>query len=264
MEELLVIKIGGNIIDNETALSNFLIDFASLNGAKILAHGGGKLATELSSKLGIETKLADGRRITDDATIKVVTMTYAGWINKSIVAKLQSLNCNAIGLTGADANILPAVTRPVKDIDYGWVGDIVGEKINAGFLNSLLTDSVIPVIAPIAANSNGQLLNINADTVARALAEGLSHFYNVKLIYCFEKNGLLKDVNDESSVIHKLNRAEADELKSDGTISKGMLPKIDNAFGAIANGVSSVIIGHAAEIKKLAQNEKGYGTSIQA
>jgi acetylglutamate kinase len=261
---LLIIKIGGNIIDDERALNSFLHDFAALPQQKILVHGGGKLATELSTKLGIETKILEGRRITDEETIKVVTMTYAGWINKTIVARLQSKQCNAIGLSGADANIIPAVRRPVRDIDYGLVGDILNKEIDKGLINILLQQQLTPVIAPLACDSAGNLLNINADTVAQALAEAMSANYDTTLIYCFEKNGLLRSVDDNNSVIPEINFASAETLKADGTISKGMIPKIDNAFAALKNGVNKVIIGNASHIRQLASTEKGYGTRIQS
>lgn len=263
MKELLVIKIGGNIIDDERALSDFLADFASITIPKILIHGGGKLATELSNKLGIETRMVEGRRITDEETIKVVTMTYAGWINKSIVARLESQGLTAIGLSGADANLIPAVKRPVKDIDYGWVGDILTEKINSIFLSKLLTDGITPVIAPISSDGAGHLLNVNADTIAQSLAEAMSSLYDTRLVYCFEKKGLLSDVNDDSSVVTEVTQKDAETMKANGIIIKGMIPKIDNAFKAINNGVKTVVIGHAADIKQIAQKQKGYGTYIR-
>ena len=264
MEELLVIKIGGNIIDNESALNQFLQDFANIKAHKILVHGGGKIATDLSNQLGIETKMVEGRRVTDEQTIRVVTMTYAGWINKSITALLQSKKCNVIGLSGADAKLFPAIKRPVVEWDYGLVGDLLGEHVNTQFLNQLLVSGIVPVIAPITCDDNGHLLNVNADTVARTLAEALSKMYRTTLIYCFEKNGLLRDVNDGLSVIHEIDRISAERLKESGVINKGMIPKIDNALGAIGNGVNSVIIGHATHILKMAQKEKGYGTYVRA
>lgn len=263
MEKLLVVKIGGNIIDNNQALDKFLIDFASLPLPKILVHGGGKLATELSQRLGIVTNIVEGRRITDLETIKVVTMTYAGWINKNITARLQALNCNAIGLCGADAKLLPAVKRPVKEIDYGLVGDLDYENVNATLLANFLSIACTPVIAPVTANATGDLLNVNADTVAQALAQALSSFYNTTLIYCFEKKGLLADVNNNDSVIAEVNKLNADLLKQQGVIAQGMIPKIDNAVNAIEKGVQKVIIGHAAFIKEMAEEQKGYGTYIR-
>ena len=262
MKELLVVKIGGNIIDDEQALNRFLTDFATIKMPKILVHGGGKLATELSNRLGIETKMVDGRRITDDATLKVVTMTYAGWINKSITAKLQSKGCSAIGLCGADAKLMPAVKRIQGEVDYGWVGDIESRDVNITLLSQLLDAGLTIVLAPITGNAEGQLLNVNADTVARTLAEALSRTYDTSLIYCFEKNGLLLDVNDEASVIQKVDGKVIAELKGKGVIAKGMIPKIDNALNAAKNGVGTVIIGHAEHIKAMAQKQNEYGTCV--
>lgn len=264
MNKLLVVKIGGNIIDNAPALDSFLSKLAQIDTPKILVHGGGKLATDLSAKLNIPTQMVEGRRITDAETIKVVTMTYAGWVNKTIVAKLLAKGCTAIGLSGADAKLIPAVKRPVKDIDYGWVGDIESDKVNASFLKTLLVLGVTPVVAPISCDAEGNLLNVNADTVARTLAEAMGKDYEVTLAYCFEKNGLLMDVNDDDSVIQEITLVNAQELKASGIISDGMVPKIDNAFGAIANGVNTVVIGHANNIKQMANHEVGFGTFIKA
>lgn len=259
-----MIKIGGNIIDDSGALNPFLNDFATMASPKILIHGGGKLATELSAQLGIETKMVEGRRITDEETMKVVTMTYAGWVNKTIVAALQSKKCNALGLSGVDANLIPAQKRPVKDIDYGWVGDINKAKINTGFLKHILSLGIAPVIAPISSDADGHLLNINADTIAKTIAEAISEHYQVKLVYCFEKSGLLLDINDDNSVINEIDFAQAEQLKKEGIINAGMVPKIDNALEALNNGVSSVVIGHAKNIVEIINGEKGFGTSIKA
>ena len=264
MEELIVVKIGGNIIDDETALRAFLADFASISTNKILVHGGGRLATELSTKLGIETHMVDGRRITDADTIRIVTMTYAGWINKNITAVLQSLECDAIGLCGADGKIIPAVKRPVKEIDYGWVGDIEQDKVNVAFLGQLIENGYTTVVAPITADKDGNLLNVNADTIAQVLAQALSPFYTTTLIYCFEKNGLLLDVADSASVVEEINSRYADDLKKSGAITNGMIPKIDNAFRAIESGVHNVAMGHAANIKQMVSGKKGYGTYFKA
>ncbi len=260
---LLVVKIGGNVIDDENKLHSFLSDFVSLPQQKILVHGGGKLATELSGKLGIETKMVNGRRITDAETIKAVTMTYAGWINKNIVAKLQSKDCTALGLSGADVNLLPAKKRPVEDVDYGFVGDLIPEWVNSGFLRLLVEQTIVPVVAPITSNHEGTLLNVNADTVAQVIAEAMSGHFDTNLIYCFEKNGLLKNVDDHSSIIPEVNFEIAETLKTKKLITDGMIPKIDNAFAAIKKGVHTVIIGNAFQIKELADNKKGYGTRIQ-
>lgn len=264
MQELTVVKIGGNVLDNETALQNFLQDFAKLEGPKLLVHGGGKLATELSAKLGIETKMVEGRRITDEATIRVVTMVYAGYINKSVVAALQAKGCKAIGLSGADAQLLPAIKRPVKDVDYGWVGDLNALDVNVNLLNQLVQAGITPVVAPISCDAEGHLLNVNADTVAKTLAEALSATYNTTLIYCFEKNGLLRHVEDDNSVIAEIDVQSAAAMKADGSISKGMVPKIDNAFDAINKGVSAVYIGSAHHILQMKSRMAGFGTCIKA
>jgi len=264
MDNLFVVKIGGNIIDDEQALAAFLADFAAINRPKILVHGGGKLATEVSAALGIQAQFVEGRRITDEATLKVVTMVYAGWINKRITAILQANSCKAIGLSGVDANLLPAVKRPVKDVDFGFVGDLLSARVNAGFLNQLLQQGISPVIAPITADATGQLLNVNADTVARTIAQAMCATHTTDLVYCFEKNGLLRNVEDDNSVIESVNASIAAQLKADGIITKGMLPKIDNALASVANGVRNVVIGHGAHIAQIAQQQKGYGTYVTA
>lgn len=262
MGKLTVIKIGGNVIDNAPALDKFLSDLSAISDYKILVHGGGKLATELSTRLGIETKMVDGRRITDLETIKVVTMTYAGFVNKSVVAKLQAHGCSAIGLSGADARLIPAVKRPVNDIDYGWVGDVETSRINKQLLDTLLRSGTTPVIAPISCTVDGHLLNINADTIAQSIAVAMSSIYETILLYCFEKKGVLTDVADPRSVIPVIKVSEAEKLKQDGTVGSGMIPKIDNACSAICDGVSQVIIGHADDIISIVNDQSGYGTRI--
>ena len=259
-QELLIVKIGGNIIDDKNALDSFLSAFASISKPKILIHGGGKIATDLSKIMGIETKMHDGRRITGEGDLQVVEMTYAGWINKAIAAKLNAKNNLAIGLSGVDGKLIPAVKRPVKDIDYGFVGDLLSNEVNVGLLDFLLKQKAVPVIAPITADKVGNLLNVNADTVAQVLAESLSNEYTVNLVYCFERNGLLLDTKDENSVIHEINFEKAKELKAKGTISAGMIPKTDNALSAVKNGVDSVVIGHAKDILQLASKENNCGT----
>src|SRR4051794_7842960 len=196
MEQLYIIKIGGNVIDNENYLSIFLSDFSKIKDQKILIHGGGKIATRIGDKLGIESKYSDGRRITDDATIDLVTMVYGGLVNKKIVAQLQAVNCNAIGLTGADANSIPATKRPVKDVDFGWVGDVDTTKLDVTNLKLLLENGLVPVFAPLTHDVQGHILNTNADTVASSLSIGLSKYFDVRLVYCFEKKGILEDVED--------------------------------------------------------------------
>jgi acetylglutamate kinase len=262
MQELFVVKIGGNIIDDEKQLNSFLTDFADITQPKILIHGGGKLATELSARLGIETRMISGRRITDEPTLKTVTMTYAGWINKSITAKLQSLKCNSIGLCGADAKVIPSVKRPVKEIDYGFVGDILSNEINSAFLDLLLQEGITPIIAPVSFDSSGQLLNVNADGVASSLAVSMSSLYQTTLAFCFEKKGLLKDLADENSVIDLIREKDVEELKADNTISQGMIPKVDSAFLALHRGVHQVYITHASFVKHIVVHETGYGTCI--
>lgn len=262
MEQLFVIKIGGNVIDDEKNLTAFLQNFASINAKKILVHGGGKIATKIGEQLGIQSNYINGRRITDEATIDLVTMVYGGLVNKKIVAKLQSLNCDAIGLTGADANIIPAVKRPVKDIDYGFVGDVIKEKIAIKNLEVLLANNFTLVIAPLTHDGKGQMLNTNADTVASSLAVALSNRYDVRLIYCFEKNGVLENVEDDDSVIKLITKEKYQQLLTDKKLFDGILPKIDNAFAAIDNGVKEVLIGHAND---LLQNVTPYtkGTLIK-
>jgi acetylglutamate kinase len=264
VEPLLVIKIGGNIIDNEAALLPFLRQFALLDGKKILVHGGGKIATQIGDKLGVESKYSNGRRITDAETIDLVTMVYAGLINKNIVAKLQSIHCNAIGLSGADANCLPATKREVKDIDYGFVGDIINSRINNNFLATLInTENCVPIFCPITHNQQGQLLNTNADTVAQEIALALSSTFNVHLIYIFEKNGVLLDVENENSVIPNITRALFEQLKQPQAttgkpiVFEGMLPKIENALLAVQQGVEKVSIGNAQNLAQLIKGEKG-------
>jgi len=243
-----VIKIGGNVIDNDAALAQFLSDFVALDGLKILVHGGGKLATRLAERLDIPVQMHDGRRITDAETLKIATMVYAGWINKTVVAKLQHLNCNAIGLSGTDANVIPAKRRSPVPIDFGFVGDIQSEDINFSFLNLLLQQQMCPVFCAITHDKQGNLLNSNADTIASSLAANLSSDYDTRLIFCFEKNGVLSNPDDDDSAIAEITRTTYAALKTDGVITAGMIPKIDNAFSAIDAGVNEVIIKHAKNL----------------
>jgi acetylglutamate kinase len=258
MEKLFVIKIGGNIIDDETKLSSFLKDFATIDGKKILVHGGGKLATKLATALGVEQQMVEGRRITDAVTLKIVTMVYAGSINKNIVAQLQSYHCNSIGLSGADGNAIQAHKRIHPTIDYGFVGDV--DQVNTSLLKSLLDQNIAVVLAPITVDMNGQLLNTNADTIAQETAKAMSSLYSVELIYSFEKSGVLLDVNDESSVIASINPSSYQQLKQEKKIFEGMIPKLDNAFTALQSGVKKVIIGKAETIRELISGNAG--TSI--
>lgn len=250
MEKLFVIKIGGNVIDDESNLSAFLKNFTAVPGKKILIHGGGKIATRIGDKLGIESKYINGRRITDAETIDLVTMVYGGLVNKKIVAKLQSLQCNAIGLTGADANLIPASKRPVtkEGIDFGFVGDVNNSQLTANSWELLLGSGFIPVIAPLTHDGKGQILNTNADTMASSIAVALSKQYSVRLIYCFEKKGVLEDVNDDNSAITLITKEIYQQLKDGNKLFDGILPKIDNAFAAINSGVAEVLIGHADDL----------------
>ncbi len=243
------------MIDNADACANFLKAFAQLEGSKILVHGGGKIATQTAAQLGIETNMVDGRRITDRSMLDVVTMVYGGLVNKNLVAQLQANGCNAIGLTGADGGIIRSVKRPVKTIDYGFVGDI--EEVNAPQLQSLLKSSLIPVIAPLTYSREGLLLNTNADTMASATAVALAGTYSINLVYCFEKKGVLSDPDDDEAVIDKLNPATYAEYKSTGVINKGMIPKLDNAFEALKSGVDRVTICHANDLLNVAIGDSG-------
>ncbi|MFZ1452411.1 MAG: acetylglutamate kinase [Ferruginibacter sp.] len=263
MEKLFVIKIGGNVVDDSTALNSFLQKFAAIDAFKILIHGGGKIATTIGKQMGLTPNYINGRRITDEATIDLVTMVYGGLINKQLVAALQSMHCNAIGLTGADANIIPAIKRPVTDIDYGFVGDIKHGEVGAEILQAFLDNNLVPVVAPLTHDGQGQLLNTNADTIASVLAVALSGQYDVRLIYCFEKKGVLENIEDDSSVIQLINKEKYQQLLDDKKLADGILPKIDNAFAAISNGVQEVLIGHADD---LLQNitENTIGTLIKS
>lgn len=254
MKELVIVKIGGNIIDDEKALQKVVSTFLKIPSAKILIHGGGKLATELSNKLGIETKMIDGRRITDADTLKITTMVYAGWINKNIVAQLNSNKQQAIGISGADLLMIPSAKRKNKTINYGFVGDVISKKINIKAFEFFLKSNITPVIAPITCTKKGQLLNTNADSMASAIAIALSKKYKVKLIYCFEKEGVL---DENEKVIPSMNKNFYKQLKQNKTIKDGMIPKLDNSFNAINNGVKSVYIGHAHNLKQLLKEKNG-------
>jgi len=253
--KLFVIKIGGNVIDDEKNLSSFLQSFASIRVPKILVHGGGKLATKLAEQLGIVQQMIDGRRITDAETLKIVTMVYAGYINKNIVAQLQANGCNAVGLSGADGNAIIAHKRIHPNIDYGFVGDI--DTINFDFLQNLLQQNIAIVQSPITVDASGQLLNTNADTIAQEIAKAMSKWYDVELIYSFEKNGVLLDINDETSVIPTIDTKSYQILKQENKIFAGMIPKLDNAFAALQSGVKKVIIGKAEDLQNLIKNKTG-------
>jgi acetylglutamate kinase len=243
-----VIKIGGNVLDDAHQLAEFVENFSAVQGPKILVHGGGKIATKLGARLGLEPKYIDGRRITDEDTLQLVTMVYGGLINKQLVAALQARGCNAIGLTGADGNIIPAKKRPAEPIDFGWVGDVKSNEIDSALLHAILQKNLAIVFAPLTHDGQGNMLNTNADTIASALAVALSSRYQVQLVYCFEKKGVLLDVEDEDSVISRINRADFLELKTGQKLHSGILPKIENALKAVESGVNKVIIGHASDL----------------
>lgn len=249
MNKLFIIKIGGNVLDNPTALNNFLSDFASIKEPKILIHGGGKIATKLGEQLGIQANYVNGRRITDEKTLDLVTMVYGGLVNKQIVASLQKSGCNAFGLTGADGNMIKAVKRPVKDIDYGFVGDITAESVNSALLYFMLKQNVVPVFAPLT-HSDGSMLNTNADTIASVLAVAMAKHFDVRLIFCFEKKGVLRDVNDNASVIRHLPKSTYEELLKKSAFADGILPKLENAYNAIHAGVKEVLIGEASDLQR--------------
>ena len=240
-----VVKIGGNVIDNDKALTEFVKRFVALEGPKVLVHGGGKLATRLSEQLNIPTTMIDGRRVTDRQTLDVVTMVYAGLVNKRIVALLQSCGCNAIGLSGADGNVVRATRRPTQPVDYGFVGDISVEGVNASFLLSLVESGITPVMCSIMHQGEGTLLNCNADSVASAVAVALAQKAETELVFCFEKAGVMADVDDPNSVIPLITPDTYAELKAQGVVNKGMIPKIDNAFHALKQGVARVTIKHS-------------------
>lgn len=247
-DNLTIVKVGGNVVEEEASLKALLKDFSRIAGNKILVHGGGKSATILSEKLGLESKKVEGRRITDLETLKVVTMVYAGLVNKSIVAGLQALSNNSIGLTGADLDLIRAAKRPVGEIDYGYVGDI--KQVNYQALTELLNTGAVPVIAPITHDGHGQLLNTNADTIASELAVAMCFDYDVRLIFCFEKSGVLMNEADESTIVREITPQLFDQLKKDGVVSGGMIPKLSDGFAALHRGVGVVVITNAAGISE--------------
>lgn len=255
MKKLFVIKIGGNIIDDDTKLSSFLEEFASVKEKKVLVHGGGKLATKLAEKMGVEQQMVEGRRITDAETLKIVTMVYAGYINKNIVAALHKYGCNAIGITGADGNAIQAHKRQKGQVDYGFAGDI--DSVNTMFIDGLLSQGNDIVVAPITHDKNGQLLNTNADTIAQEVATAMSSMYNVSLVYGFEKAGVLLDAERDETVIPEIEPTYYAKLKKDNVIFAGMIPKLDNAFAAIDKGVKRVIIGKAENLSALIEGKSG-------
>ena len=255
-QDLLIVKVGGKIVENPVALKCLITDVAAIRQPKALVHGGGVMATKMAERLGIKTTMVEGRRVTDDDMLDVVTMVYGGLVNKRLVALLQWHKQNAIGLTGADMNIMLCAKRPVRTVDYGWVGDV--KKANGKALAQLIGSGVMPVIAPLTHDGMGHMLNTNADTMAAATATALSRYYNVTLVYCFEKNGVLMNPDDDDSVIPVLRMSQYDQLKSLGIIKDGMIPKLDNAFATLDNGVHEVVITNAANLSDLTK-----GTHIQ-
>lgn len=260
MEKLVVIKIGGNIVDSEEALKNFLLDFSQIPHRKVLVHGGGKIASRIGQSLGIEPNMVEGRRVTDKETLDVVTMVYAGLINKNIVAQLQSLNCNAMGFSGADGNVIQSHKRTGSKVDYGFVGDV--DAVDGSFLSIMIDNDRTPVMAPITHDKKGQLLNTNADTIASEVAKALSNQYQVELTYCFELPGVMRDIKDKNSVITEINEVTYAKLKEEGIVADGMIPKLDNCFEAINAGVSSVRIAQASDLKSIYKNESQLGTVL--
>ena len=242
-EKLTIIKVGGKIVENPDSLAALLDQFAALEGCKILVHGGGRTATDMAARLGVETTMVNGRRITDAAMLDVVTMVYAGLVNKNVVAKLQARGVNALGLTGADMNVIASVKRPVKDVDYGFVGDV--QQVDGQRLAQLLNSGITPVMAPLTHDGLGNMLNTNADTIAGETAKACAKHFETTLIYCFEFPGVMSNPDDLNSVIPHINSVTFEQLKTDGTVSGGMIPKIENALAAVEAGVHQVIIRHA-------------------
>lgn len=248
MDKLIIVKVGGKIVEEPASLKQLLVDFSRIEGHKVLVHGGGRSATALATRLGIESTMVNGRRVTDEETLKVVTMVYGGLVNKQIVAGLQALGQNALGLTGADLNYMRSEKRPVKEVDYGYVGDV--KEVNAVILADLIALDVIPVLAPLTHDKLGNLLNTNADTIAGEAAKALADYFDVTLMFCFEKKGVLRDENDDDSVIPELTPALFQEYVQSGVILGGMIPKLENAFEALNAGVKKVVITRADLIDK--------------
>lgn len=244
--QLNIIKVGGAVVEDQTSLTALLDSFAALPGLKVLVHGGGRAATKVASSLGIESVMVEGRRVTDAETLKVVTMVYGGLVNKSIVALLQARGINALGLTGADLGYMLAEKRPVKTVDYGWVGDV--KSVDASILADLIGRGVVPVLAPLTHDGKGNMLNTNADTIAGEAAKALAAYFDVTLTFCFEKKGVLSDPDDDESVIATITRESFDRLVADGTVAGGMIPKLQNSFAAIDAGVSKVVITSASAL----------------
>lgn len=245
-EHLTIVKVGGAVVEDEEKLTRLLADFSAIEGRKVLVHGGGRRATQVAAALGIESKMVNGRRITDKEMLQVVTMVYGGLVNKNLVARLQANGVNALGLTGADMDVMRSHKRPVKDVDYGFVGDV--ERADGEMLGTLIERGVTPVMAPLTHDGKGTMLNTNADTIAGETAKALARHYNVTLIFCFEKKGVLANPDDDNSVIAEITRRDFDKYVADGTVAGGMIPKLENAFEAIDAGVEKVIITLATAI----------------
>lgn len=247
MEKITIVKVGGAVVEDEAQLTQLLKDFAAIERKKVLVHGGGRRATKVAAALGIESKMVNGRRITDADMLEVVTMVYGGLVNKNLVARLQAAGVNALGLTGADIDVIRSHKRPIKDgIDFGFVGDV--EKANGQMLHTLINAGITPVMAPLTHDGQGHILNTNADTIAGETAKALAPYYDVTLIYSFEKKGVLSNPDDDNSVISEITREDFERYKADGTVAGGMIPKLDNAFDAIDAGVKRVIITLATAI----------------
>jgi acetylglutamate kinase len=246
-EKLTVVKVGGKIVEEEGTLRALLDDFAKIDGRKVLVHGGGRSATKVAASLGIESRMVNGRRITDADMLRVVTMVYAGLVNKNIVAGMQARGVNALGLTGADMDVIRSVKRPVKDVDYGFVGDVT--RVDGDCLASLISSGIVPVMAPLTHDGAGNMLNTNADTIAGETAKALAEHFDVTLVYCFEKRGVLRDENDDDSVIERLTAEDFRKYVADGVIQGGMIPKLENSFAAISAGVSEVVITSSSDVR---------------
>lgn len=254
MDKLTLIKVGGGVVEEPESLHELLSLFSQIPGNKVLVHGGGRSATRMAAQLGIETQMVNGRRITDLEMLKVVTMVYGGLVNKNVVAGLQALGVNALGLTGADMNVMLSEKRPVKDVDYGYVGDV--KQVQGDSLAALIERGIVPVLAPLTHDGKGHILNTNADTIAGEAAKALARYFDVTLVFCFEKNGVLRDPDDNNSVIPQMNEADFRNYVAQGVVQGGMIPKLENAFQAIAAGVKEVVITKASH---LGQND---GTHI--
>lgn len=246
-EKLTIVKVGGAVVEDEQQLAQLLNDFSQIEGRKVLVHGGGRRATQVAAQLGIETKMVNGRRITDENMLQVVTMVYGGLVNKNLVARLQANGVNALGLTGADMNVICSHKRPLKDgIDFGYVGDV--DRVDGEALQAVINRGITPVMAPLTHNGKGDILNTNADTIASETAKALAPYFDVTLVYCFEKAGVLSNPNDDASVIGTITRQDFDRYVADGTVAGGMIPKLENALSAVDAGVSRVVITKATSI----------------